>query len=895
MKQLTTLIGVALLSVYLSTQDVDGQDTNKDGLDIPRDFTLTNHFQRVRSLTNSSTNCTAESVCRCYVSSNNTYVADCSHLDIEFVPRFHHSVSVIFLQGNKIRNFSGEGFPKSVTYLDLSGNKLYMFRSFPFKDLKNLEYLDLSNNFLQYTKSVFSDTIFQGLTNLTYLNIKQNNMKYTPTNLRFPISIAKLRNLETLLLDGVDLLGFDESFKLLTKLKILDLSGEAGICNIRKFRSDFFKNVPYVENLDISRCNIRAIEPGTFRGLKPLHTLNVSSNECLTFRVLANITNDMQYTSIRVLDISRLHCTFGPSTVIHRGDVENLHNTNLTHLYTESNRIAILETGVARKLPKSLKFLSISDNKLSFGLYYMEFMSELTNIEIIHAGHQGTAHNLETGSSDCNDWRAPPPSHDDVTFALSTELLSCNKNPLRMLNHDNKILTKFSFPASLRELYYRSNSMNFEIGSMYFEENNLEILDLSNNLFHSWRGPLNNLKHIKYLYMSHNYCSYMSDYIFPVDNNVKTLFIQNNLLGVVLSTDHDGRIFKNFTNLEILDLSTNHIYSLPSRLLQHQYTLQILNLSNNALSEFSLDLSEMRYLKYIDLRHNQLRTIKERQRDQIGSLKVNNVTVNLVGNTMDCSCMELEFLKWIGENKALFVNFHGYDCVFTNGTQASFTDFDGILIELSKSCDSYIAIIAVFASMVLLCLSLTISGIIYRYRWKLRYLFYMAKTRYKGYSTVAHAEDDDDYVFDAFVSYCSDDFCFVRGEVVPNLEEKQGLHLCLHQRDFIPGQEIAQNITNAIHQSRKTVVLLSRAYLKSYWCMYEFNMARMESIYSRGGNSVLLLVFYEDIPAKELPFMLLDLIESDSYIEYPKDDDHGKVVFWDKLTTAISPHLTTTL
>ncbi|XP_060079873.1 toll-like receptor 4 [Ylistrum balloti] len=867
-----------------------------DGSDIPRDFTMANQLQRLSNFTNLSTNCSSENMCRCYVDSDHNYVADCSYQNIEFVPRFHHSVSVVYLQGNIIRNLSGEGLPKSATYLDLSGNKLGSFISpFPFKDMKKLKYLYLNDNFLPYTKSVFSDSVFQGMTSLVCLNIKQNNMKYTPRNLRFPISIAKLRNLETLLLDGVDLLGFDESFKLLTKLKILDLSGEAGICNIRTFRSDFFKNVPNIVYLDISECNIHTIELATFRGLKSLHTLNISSNECLTFRVLANITNDMQYTSIRVLDISRLHCTFGPSTVIHTGDMDHLHNTNLTHLYVESNRIAILETGVARKFPKSLKFLSVSDNNLSFGIYYIELMSEIPNIEVVHADHQGSPHNLETGSSDCNDWRAPPPPQDAITFALSTELLSCNRNPLRNLKHNTEIITKFSFPLSLRKLYYSNNAMNFEIGLIDFEKNNLEILDLSNNLFHSWRGPLNNLKHIKYLDLSHNYCSYMSDYFFPFDNNVKTLFIQNNLLGDVLSTDHDGRIFKNFTNLEILDLSTNHIYSLPSRLLRHQYTLQILNLSNNALSEFSLDLSEMRYLTYIDLRHNKLRTIKESQQDQIGRLKVNNVTVNLVGNTMDCSCMELEFLKWIAENKALFVNFHGYDCVFTNGTQASFTDLDGILIELSKSCDSYIAIIAVFASMVLLCLSLTISGIIYRYRWKLRYLFYMAKTRYKGYSTVAHAEDDDNYVFDAFISYCSDDFCFVRGEVVPNLEEKQGLQLCLHQRDFIPGQEIAQNITNAIHQSRKTVVLLSQAYLKSYWCMYEFNMARMESIYSRGGDSVLLLVFYGEIPTKELPFMLLDLIDSDCYIEYPEDDEHGKVVFWDKLTTAISPHLTTTL
>ncbi|XP_033758119.1 toll-like receptor 4 [Pecten maximus] len=556
--------------------------------------------------------------------------------------------------------------------------------------------------------------------------------------------------------------------------------------------------------------------------------------------------------------------------------------------------MAMLDTGVARKFPRNLKFLSVADNNLSFGLYYVELISELPNIEIVRADHQGSPHNLETGSSDCNDWRAPPPS-SELSFSGSSELLDCNRNLLRKLDHNSKILTKFSFPVSLREFYYSHNAMNFELGSIVFAENNLEILDLSNNLFHSWKGPLTNLRQLKYVDVSHNYCTYMSEYLFSVDNIVKTLLIQNNLLGLVLNKDDNRNIFKNFTNLELLDLSTNHIYALPTLLFKHQYKLQTLNLSNNALSLFSLDLSSMKQLRHVDLTHNQIRSIPSTQRSQIVELSRNNLTIDLKGNRMDCTCAELEFLKWISKNRAFFVNFDAYECLFSNGTQVPFSNFDETLIEITKSCDSYIGIIAVFASVILLSVSLTISGIVYRYRWKLRYLFYMAKTRYRGYTPVTNAEDDDDFIYDAFISYSSDDCKFVKNDILSNLEDKQGLRLCLHQRDFSPGVEIAENITNAIHQSRKTVVLLSRNYLDSYWCMFEFNMARMESIYSRGGNSILLLVFYEEIPAKDLPLTLLDLIESESYIEYPDEDIHGRVVFWNKLATSISPHATTTV
>ncbi|OWF52411.1 hypothetical protein KP79_PYT22148 [Mizuhopecten yessoensis] len=65
-------------------------------------------------------------------------------------------------------------------------------------------------------------------------------------------------------------------------------------------------------------------------------------------------------------------------------------------------------------------------------------------------------------------------------------------------------------------------------------------------------------------------------------------------------------------------------------------------------------------------------------------------------------------------------------------------------------------------------------------------------------------------------------------------------------------------------------------------------MARMESIYARGDDSVLFLVFYEDISDKDLPLQMLGLIECKSYMEYPHNDAQGKVAFWDQLATSIS-------
>ena len=68
-----------------------------------------------------------------------------------------------------------------------------------------------------------------------------------------------------------------------------------------------------------------------------------------------------------------------------------------------------------------------------------------------------------------------------------------------------------------------------------------------------------------------------------------------------------------------------------------------------------------------------------------------------------------------------------------------------------------------------------------------------------------------------------------------NLEENSIFQhkFIVHYRDFTPGRSIHKNIVEAIHTSKKTVVFISHAYLKSSWCKYELRMAMTESSYTK--------------------------------------------------------------
>ena len=89
------------------------------------------------------------------------------------------------------------------------------------------------------------------------------------------------------------------------------------------------------------------------------------------------------------------------------------------------------------------------------------------------------------------------------------------------------------------------------------------------------------------------------------------------------------------------------------------------------------------------------------------------------------------------------------------------------------------------------------------------------------------------------MAYHRDDSDWVRNELnknlgVPDNDSEENIptkfKFCIHERDFLPGNTIEDNIVNAIENSRKTILVLSGNFLTSGWCEFELQMARMESV-----------------------------------------------------------------
>ena len=821
----------------------------------------------IEPMENHKNHCSSNIKCMCYNDTNQLLVANCSFMNIEFIPLFDKRVRVIYLQHNDIANIYNSshmcGFPKQLLYLDLSFNSLSNLTGNPFVNLTQLSYLNMSNNNLSYIEHMYPPALFQDLKNLTHLNIQANNNP-SALELSYPLAMAKLERLESLYLDGIDEGGFPTPFRSLKMLKTISMDGSTGVCNLTNIHKHFFFNLPYLTNITLSNCSTRSIEKGTFINLNNINLtyLNISGNFRLTFKVLANITSDLQNTSISTLDVSRLHCNFGPGTMIYKSDLVGLKYTQLKELYCESNRLVNVELGVIEMIPSSLEFVSLRANKLSVGCSMLD-ISKLP-IKVILADNQHPAYVYDSFKNmDCGDWRGP-------TSEMGRDT-TCKYSPTFFI----------PVPPNLKTLSFDNSGLTYNITLIPLMNANLTYASARHNAFYSWVGPISGLNILDTLDLSYNFCTFVSNEFFSYFPRLENLYIGNNPLGVILNADYKGLIFGKLSELEHLDLSSMKIKALPSHILHSQAKLQMLNLSGNEIVNFDLSILHMQKLKILDLSHNRISTFSQRLTKQIDNIE--DIKINLTDNALICSCSNIEFIKWLKNNHDKIHDFKANTCSY-EGNKSSFANFHKILNDLKRSCANHSFLIAAMSACIAASTTIIMGGLVYRYRWKLRYLYYMSKTRSRGYIPVR--QNDDQYLYDAFVSYSETESVFVRTNLLEKLETNHHLKLCLHQRDFLPGNAIADNITGAMNQSRKSIFILSRGFLKSKWCNFEYNMARMESLYSRAGEDIVILIMYERVPVTDLSSHMLEQIESESYLEYP-DDEEGLVVFWDNLYRAL--------
>ena len=177
--------------------------------------------------------------------------------------------------------------------------------------------------------------------------------------------------------------------------------------------------------------------------------------------------------------------------------------------------------------------------------------------------------------------------------------------------------------------------------------------------------------------------------------------------------------------------------------------------------------------------------------------------------------------------------------------------------------------------MFTILVSVTIILLIRKYRRRIGYFFLRLR---KG-----HELDDRECAADAFVIYSDTDRFWVHDVMVPKLEQEMGLTLCIHYRDFLPGKDIDQQILDSMNNSRKTIAVLSEAFLDSHWCNYELRVARHRL--QSEGIDVIIPIILSDLPKEKKSTSIKQILSEKTYINWETEDE-AQEYFWKKLRLA---------
>ncbi|XP_062579626.1 interleukin-1 receptor accessory protein-like 1-B [Saccostrea cucullata] len=269
---------------------------------------------------------------------------------------------------------------------------------------------------------------------------------------------------------------------------------------------------------------------------------------------------------------------------------------------------------------------------------------------------------------------------------------------------------------------------------------------------------------------------------------------------------------------------------------------------------------------------------------------------------------ETETVLLLTVNNATEKDLGTYQCF---GANALGGDHQNITVEIAKPADDnpnpipLWAIISVAATGFLILLALSVTGIVIAMKRRQEELEWPTPDMEHYDVPVCELE------YDVFISYSSEDEDWVKDELLGNLE-KAGYRVYIDFKDFVPGMAIAENVLDAVYKSRKTIIVMSKNFLKSMWGQYELQQAHNKAIVKR--DDVLVLIKYGKckVPGKLMGKTFLDWTDSSvkphfwsrlaDFLGKPgnfrdslesseeKTEDHGKDVITNKLTRMTSDY-----
>lgn len=781
----------------------------------------------------------------------------------------------LHLNGNKLEKIpTGLSDMQMLKSLDLGENQIKSLENASFTEMSNIVGLRLTENFLETIKR----GIFDKMTSLQILNLSRNKISHIEVG-----SFDHNQNLQAIRLDGNQLKNITMLFTKLPNLVWLNVSENV----LEHF--DYAMIPIQLQWLDIHANRVKKL--GNYFEIEAqlaLSTFDASSN-LLTEVTGSAIPNSMELMYLNDNLISKVQSySFFKKPNITRVD---LFGNKITTLDPNALRISVVPKN--RPLPE----FYIGGNP-----YLCD--CNLDWLQKVNTEPRTQPKLMDLDSIYCKLLYNRGKTYVPLVEALPNQFLCRYESHCLALCHCcdfNACDCKMECPDRCTCYHDQSWTSN--------------VVDCSRASY-SVRLPDQIPMDATQIYLDGNEFSEINSHAFIGRRKLKVLFLNSSNIETV-----SNRTFFGLKDLEMLNLARNRIQRLFGYEFEGLDNLKELYLQDNRISHIHKDaLVILSRLKILRLDNNQLVRI------DFANIPISVNDLRLSENPWDCACDLFEQFKGYlsreivrdkyrvkcfkthpivdddglkkGTNSTASIVLNGYvndeeGLVIINANITSVCAASELMHNASivgganstkailghRPLDHYLPMLITVLSGLLLIVVVSLLVFIFRQEMKV-WLHSRFGVRLFHRDTTAIDKHERDKLFDAFVSYSSKDEAFVVETLAPVLENGDPQYkLCLHYRDFPVGAYIADTIVQAIDSSRRTIMILSKNFIKSEWCRFEFKSAHHQVLRDR--RRCLIVILLGDVPHKDLDPDIRLYLKTNTYLQW------GDKLFWQKLRFAL--------
>lgn len=322
-------------------------------------------------------------------------------------------------------------------------------------------------------------------------------------------------------------------------------------------------------------------------------------------------------------------------------------------------------------------------------------------------------------------------------------------------------------------------------------------------------------------------------------------------------------------NVNILKMEKNNLTSLAG--IEDWENLTEIYLDENFIQ--SEEWSIPRKLLVLSLTRNNLTWLPSSVKSHANALK--SFKMKVAGNPWSCNC---SLKTWMSQHFKQVVDVAEVFCLRRDGTMTSLPLMNTTDSELCPPdtwplrlrLSFYLIACAIVAVIIIIIVALY-------YRNKRTILAYIYTHFQCLFQCFFQSHDfDDDKIFDAFVSYSSDDRDIAL-ELIEEMENKPPHYrLCIHERDWIPGNLITDSIVHSVQNSKRTILVISKHFLKSIWFHVEFHVAYYQMLEDKTDR--IIVIVKGELPSTDsFDKELKHLLSTKTYVLW------GEKWFWEKL------------